>query len=170
MLGVVAESPFRWSTVLAVCEYTLVATFLFACFAGLHYWWPKLFGRVLGEELGAAAFWFTAIGVVLVFVPVYVSDNVYTYPHFLSWDTDARIATIGAGALVFAVLLFLCNVIRTNALHLGRRAGNDPWLGDTLEWYTTSPPPPHNFDSLPPIESEQPLRDLRRKVKERGEL
>jgi len=46
----------------------------------------------------------------------------------------------------------------------GRRAGNDPWRADTLEWYTTSPPPPHNFDSLPPIRSERPLDDLRREA------
>ncbi|MHB8643185.1 MAG: cbb3-type cytochrome c oxidase subunit I [Gaiellaceae bacterium] len=170
VFGVVAESPFQWSTVLAVSEYTVVATLLFAVFAGLHNWWPKLFGRVLDEGLGGQAFSFMAIGLALAFVPVYVGHHVYTYPHFLSWHADARLSTVGAGAFAFGVLLFVVNIVRTNVLHLGRRAGNDPWLGDTLEWFTTSPPPPHNFDSLPAIESAEPLGDLRRKLRGRGEL
>jgi cytochrome c oxidase subunit I len=170
VFGVVAESSFRWSTVLAVSEYTVAATLLLALFAGLHYWWPKLFGRILDENLGVQAFSFMAIGLALAFIPVYLGDHVYTYPHFLSWNADARLSTAGAGAFALGVLLFLTNLLRTNVLHLGRRAGNDPWLGDTLEWYTTSPPPPNNFDSLPPIASAEPVRDLRRKLKERGEL
>ena len=64
------------------------------------------------------------------------------------------------------MLLFLVNVLRTHALRLGTRAGNDPWRGDTLEWYTTSPPPPDNFERLPPVTSARPLRDLRRRLEE----
>ena len=73
-------------------------------------------------------------------------------------------SVIGLGLLTLGALLFLVNVLRTHALHKGRRAGNDPWVADTLEWYTTSPPPPYNFERLPPITSARPLRDLRMRL------
>jgi heme/copper-type cytochrome/quinol oxidase subunit 1 len=77
------------------------------------------------------------------------------------------ISTIGAFTTAAGVLLFLIAVARA---HSGRRAGNDPWLADTLEWYTTSPPPAHNFDSVPYVTSARPLYDLRRKLEESGAL
>ena len=69
------------------------------------------------------------------------------------------ISTIGSFVIAVGVLVFLWNLVVT--LRKGEPAGSDPWDGQTLEWATTSPPPEHNFDSLPPIRSERPVWDMR---------
>jgi heme/copper-type cytochrome/quinol oxidase subunit 1 len=74
------------------------------------------------------------------------------------------IITISSFLIAVSVLLFLINVIRS--WNGGEIAGDDPWKGYTLEWATTSPPPPYNFEKVPPVHSYMPLRDLR----EAGEL
>jgi len=76
------------------------------------------------------------------------------------------ISTIGAVTMAVGILVFVANVVRT--FRVGRRAVNDPWLADTLEWYATSPPPAWNFERVPYIISARPLRDLRRRLAEEG--
>jgi len=171
VLGLIAL-PSDGSAVLAVAVDTALVAIVLSLFAGLLYWWPKLFGRLLDEQLAVETCFFVVIGLLVATVPLFVGSGRgdYTYPHFASWDTRAETSVVGLATFAFGVLLFLFNVLRAHALRLGPRAGNDPWRGDTLEWYMTSPPPRWNFARVPPVTSSTPLRDLRRNLEERGEL
>ena len=151
--------------VVAHIHYVLFGGSVFGVFAGIYYWFPKMFGRRLNETLGKVQFVIMFIGFNLTFFPMHVLGisgmprRIADYSSTAGWNDLNLAATIGSFLIAVSVLPFLWNVFIT--LRSGEPAGDDPWQANTLEWATSSPPPPYNFDHLPEIRSERPLFDQR---------
>jgi cytochrome c oxidase subunit I len=161
--------------VVAHFHYVLMGGAVFTVFAGLYYWYPKMTGRLLNERLGKASFWFMFIGFNATFFVQHalglsgMPRRIYTYQPGLGWSTYNMISTIGSYILGVGVLLTVINIYRS--LTKGQIAGPDPWKGNTLEWFTPSPPPVNNFDEIPRVRSVEPMRDIRRQVeRQTGQL
>ena len=158
--------------VVAHFHYTIMGGSVFAIFAAISFWWPKMTGWRLSEGLGKVTFWTMFAGFNLTFFPLHLVGlrgmprRVADYLPSDGWTGPNVVATVGAGVLSLSVLAFLANVV------LSRRrrdpAGDDPWMANSLEWATSSPPPEHNFVSLAPIRSERPAFDLRHPEVEDG--
>jgi cytochrome c oxidase subunit I len=165
--------PIDWQAhdtyfVVAHFHYVLVAGAVNAILAGIYYWFPKITGRLLSESLGKLSFWLTFVGFNATFLVQHslgldgMPRRIYEYSSVNDWGTLNLISTIGSFILGAGVVVTAINVIRS--LKRGPIAGPDPWKGNTLEWFTTSPPPPNNFDLVPYVRSVEPMKDIRRQV------
>jgi cytochrome c oxidase subunit I len=162
--------PFNWQLtdsyfVVAHFHFVLVGSLIFTIFGGIYYWFPKVTGRLLSERLGRWHFWLFVVGFNLTFLPMHwagmlgMPRRIYTYPADRGWDFWNLIASLGVPFQAAAVLIFLVNVVLS--LRRGARAGSDPWDAWTLEWATSAPPPPYNFETAPVVASRRPLWDLK---------
>ncbi|QHC23449.1 aa3-type cytochrome oxidase subunit I [Streptomyces sp. GS7] len=152
--------------VVAHMHYVLFGTVVFATFAGFYFWWPKITGRMLDERLGKIQFWLLFLGFHTTFLVQHwlgLTGMPRRYADYLPADgftTLNTISSIGSFVLGSSTLIFLYNVWHT-AEYGEKVTEDDPWgWGRSLEWATSSPPPAHNFHSLPRIRSESPAFDL----------
>jgi cytochrome c oxidase subunit I len=152
--------------VVAHFHYVVFGTVVFAMFGGFYFWWPKLTGKMLDERLGKIHFWTLFVGFHTTFLVQHwlgAEGMPRRYADYLPGDgftTLNSVSSIGAFLLGASTLPFLFNVWKTSTS--GRLVHtDDPWgYGRSLEWATSSPPPRHNFVSLPRIRSESPAFDL----------
>jgi cytochrome c oxidase subunit 1 len=152
--------------VVAHFHYVLYGTIVFATFAGIYFWFPKITGRYMDEKLAKLHFWTTFFGFHLTFLVQHwlgAEGMPRRYADYLPADgftTLNTISTIGAYLLGASTLPFIWNVFKS--YRYGQLAeADDPWgYGNSLEWATSSPPPRHNFTELPRIRSERPAFEL----------
>jgi cytochrome c oxidase subunit I len=170
---ILAIFPVDWQLhdtyfVVAHFHYVLFGGGVFGLFGGLYYWFPKMTGKLMSEPLGKLSFWLMFIGFNATFLPQHSAGlsgmprRIYDYSDQLDVSIYNLISTIGAFILGVGVIVTVVNVLIS--LKSGKRAGNDPWKANTLEWFTQSPPPPNNFDVVPRVRSVEPMKDIRREV------
>jgi cytochrome c oxidase subunit 1 len=170
---ILAVFPVDWQLtdtyfVVAHMHYVLFGGAFFALVGGLYYWFPKMTGRLMSEGWGKLSFWLMVIGFNLTFLPLHSAGmsgmprRVFEYSSASGLHGYNLASTIGSFVLGLAVLVTVGNAVYS--VRRGRVAGPDPWRANTLEWFTTSPPPEHNFDVIPTVRSFEPMKDIRRSV------
>jgi cytochrome c oxidase subunit 1/cytochrome c oxidase subunit I+III len=161
-----AAVPFDWQLtdtyfVVAHLHYVLLGINVFPVIGGVYFWFPKFTGRMMSERIGKLAFWVMFIGFNVAFFPMHIAGllgmprRIYTYAPDMGWNTVNMITSVGSFVLALGILIFLCDLLYS--LRHGTKAGDNPWDAGTLEWSTTSPPPPYNFAVAPTVASRHPM-------------
>jgi cytochrome c oxidase subunit 1 len=172
-----ATFPIDWQVnetyyVVAHLHFVLLGGSVLPIFGAIYYWFPKMTGRMLSEGLGRASFVLMFVGILVTFLIQHVIGldgmprRVYEYDNVGHLQLYNVISTVGSFIIALGVGLTVINVMRS--LRHGAVAGPDPWKANTLEWFTSSPPPVNNFDVIPLVRSVEPMKDIRREVERRG--
>jgi cytochrome c oxidase subunit I+III len=161
-----AAVPFDWQAtdtyfIVAHLHYVMVGGTVFGVFAGIYFWFPKMFGRMLSERVGVASFWLMVVGFNLTFFPMHMSGllgmprRIYTYAVNDGVTLPNMLSTVGNYVMALGILVTLANILWSRKR--GAVAGDDPWNGESLEWLATSPPAEFNFGFTPIVRSASPL-------------
>jgi cytochrome c oxidase subunit 1 len=145
---------------------------VFGGFAALHYWFPKLSGRMMGDAFGITSYWLLLVGAVVYVLTTMMAGlegmpvDVAKFYGDSGLDALNLIASIAAILFVLGFVVALLNAAAS--YRHGLETGPDPWGGSTLEWFAPSPPPVHNFDLVPDVRSAEPLDDIREAIRRRA--
>ena len=143
--------------IVAHIHYVLFGGAIMALLAGVYFYFPKVTGKLMDENLGRMNFWLTFIGMNLTFFPMHFSGmdgmprRIYTYTSDMGWDLWNLLSTFGVFIMGAGILIFVLNVVYSYIF--GKQSGNDPWDARTIEWSISSPPPEYNFEKIPLIQS-----------------
>jgi cytochrome c oxidase subunit 1 len=141
--------------VVAHFHYVLIGGSMFALLAGVHYWFPKIFGRKVSEFWGKTSFWLIFAGFNITFFPMHflglngMPRRIFTYDDNMGWNVWNYTATVGAFVLAVGIGVYFAVIVYT--YFKGEKTANDPWDGRTLEWSLPSPPPEYNFAVIPQV-------------------
>jgi cytochrome c oxidase subunit 1 len=143
--------------VVAHFHYIIFGGMGFAFFAALHYWFPKIYGKMYNMKVADIAALILFVGFNLLYFPQFVLGLMGLprryYDYLPQFQSGEALSSIGGFVLFFGIILMIVNLVR--AVRKGEPAGPNPWGGKTLEWTIPSPPPPENFDT-PPVVSKEP--------------
>ncbi len=143
--------------IVAHFHYVLFGGAIFGLIAGIYYWFPKMYGRMLNEKRGTAVFWMLFFGFNTTFFPMHwlglngMPRRIFTYSSEMGWNTLNGVCSLGALLMAAGVGFMLHDMAKTARGKSGEIAPADPWDGRTLEWSIPSPPPDHNFDHIPHV-------------------
>jgi cytochrome c oxidase subunit I len=147
--------------VVAHFHYVLVGGAVFPLLGAVYFWFPKVTGRMLSETLGKWNFWLAFLGFNATFFPMHILGlqgmprRIYTYPAVSGWGSTNLFVSVAAFVLFASFVVLLVNIVIS--LRRGEIAADNPWNAGTLEWATSSPPPPYNFSRIPFVTHREPL-------------
>ncbi len=149
--------------IIAHFHFVIFGAAVFPILGGMYFWFPKLTGRMYHEGVGKLSFWLTFIGTLVTFFPMHIVGilgmprRTYTYHSGLGWSFLNALESVGSYLLTIGLVMIVANLVISR--FKGAPVGNDPWGGDTLEWSTTSPPPPYNYPVIPTVSSPYAMWD-----------
>jgi cytochrome aa3-600 menaquinol oxidase subunit 1 len=169
MLAMSAADYQYHNTMFLVAHFhnVIIPGVVYAMLAGLHYYWPKMFGFMLNEKIGKWTAWLMSIGFILAFMPMYISGldgqarRMYTYSESAGFGPMNMVSFVGAAIMAISFVLIVYNIYYSTRYE-SRDISNDPWDARTLEWSTHTPVPEYNFAILPDVRSNEALWDAKK--------
>ena len=170
MLGMSAADYQYHNTMFLVAHFHMVIIpgVVFAMLAGLHFYWPKMFGFILNEKIGKISAWIITMSTLVAFMPMFFSGldgqarRMYTYSEATGFGLLNMISFIGAAGLAVGFAIIVYNIYYS-IRYSPRNIGSDPWDARSLEWSTHNPAPEYNFAVLPQVNSIEPVWDAKKK-------